>query len=65
MIIYPDPNIGFKREAGDSEEESDESKMEEIKNGFQKDGILSDTTHIRKIPGFRDFYKIAVPLPTV
>ncbi|MBR6124997.1 TonB-dependent receptor [Candidatus Saccharibacteria bacterium] len=65
LIIYPDPNIGFKREAGDSEEESDESKMEEIKNGFQKDGILSDTTHIRKIPGFRDFYKIAVPLPTV
>lgn len=65
LIIYPDPNTRFKRETGDSEEEPDESKMEEIKNGFQKDGILSDTTHIRKIPGFKDFYKIAVPLPTV
>lgn len=63
LIIYPDPNTGFKRETGDSEEEPDESLMDEIKDGFQKEGILSDVSHIREIPGFKDFYKIAVPLP--
>lgn len=63
LIIYPDPNTGFKREVGDPEGEPDELMMEEVKNGFQKEGILTDTTHIRKIPGFEDFYKIAVPLP--
>lgn len=63
LIVYPDPNTGFKREDGDSEEETDESVMDEIKDGFRKEGILSDVSHIREIPGFEDFYKIAVPLP--
>lgn len=63
LIIYPDPNTRFKRERDDSEDETEESAMIELTGGFPKDGILRDTLHLRKIPGFKDFYKIAVPLP--
>ena len=61
LIIYPDPNTKFEHEEGEEEDQ----EMNEMKDGFRKKGILSDTTHIRKIPGFEDFYKIAVPLPTM
>lgn len=59
LIIYPDPNTKFEYEEGEKEDQ----EMREMTDGFQKEGILSDTTHIREIPGFKDFYKIAVPLP--
>lgn len=59
LIIYPDPNTKFEHEEGEEEDQ----EMNEIKDDFQKDGILSDSEHVRKIPGFKDFYKIAVPLP--
>lgn len=59
LIVYPDPNTKFEREEGEEEDQ----EMTEIKDGFQKEGILSDSAHIREIPGFKDFYKIAVPLP--
>lgn len=59
LIIYPDPNTIFEHEEGEEEDQ----EMNEIKDGFQKEGILNDLAHIRKIPGFKDFYKIAVPLP--
>lgn len=60
LIIYPDPNTKFEHEEGEEEDQ----KLNEIKDGFQKEGILNDLAHIRKIPGFKDFYKIAVPLPS-
>lgn len=63
LIIYPDPNTRFEREKGDSEDETEESAMIELTGDFSKDGILCDSLHLRKIPGFKDFYKIAVPLP--
>ena len=63
LIIYPDSSTRFKRERDDSEDETEESAMIELTGGFPKDGILRDTLHLRKIPGFKDFYKIAVPLP--
>ena len=63
LIIYPDPNTGFKRETGDSEEEPDESKMEEMVGEFPEEKILCEASHYKEIPGFKDFYKIAVPLP--
>lgn len=59
LIIYPDPNTKFDREEGEKEDQ----RMNEMKEGFRKEEILSDTAHIREIPGFKDFYKIAVPLP--
>ena len=59
LIIYPDPKTKFEHE----EDEEDDQGMIEMKDDFQKDGILSDSEHVRKIPGFKDFYKIAVPLP--
>lgn len=59
LIIYPDPNTKFEHEEGEEEDQ----EMNEIKDGFQKEGILNDLAHIRKIPGFKEFYKIAVPLP--
>ena len=61
LIIYPDPNTKFEREEG----EEDDLEMTEMKDGFQKEGILSDSEHVREIPGFKDFYKIAVPLPKI
>ena len=61
LIIYPDPKTKFEYEEGEKEDQ----EMREMTDGFQKEGILSDTTHIREIPGFKDFYKIAVPLPTM
>lgn len=63
LIIYPDPNTRFKRETGDSEEDSDESEMEEMVGEFPKEKILCEESHYKEIPGFKDFYKIAVPLP--
>ena len=60
LIIYPDPNTIFKQEEGDSEGEQDEPIMEEMVGEFPKKKILSED---KKIPGFKDFYKIAVPLP--
>ena len=59
LIIYPDPKTKFEHEEG----EEDDQGMIEMKDDFRKDGILSDSEHVRKIPGFKDFYKIAVPLP--
>jgi 5-methylcytosine-specific restriction enzyme subunit McrC len=59
LIIYPDPKTKFEHEEG----EEDDQGMIEMKDDFRKDGILSDSGHVRKIPGFKDFYKIAVPLP--
>ena len=63
LIIYPDPNTRFKRETGDPEEELDESKMEEMVGEFPQKEILCEESHYKEIPGFKDFYKIAVPLP--
>ena len=63
LIIYPDSNTGFKRETGDSEEEPDESKMEEMVGEYPEEKILCKESHYKEIPGFKDFYKIAVPLP--
>lgn len=63
LIIYPDPDTRFKREKDDSEDETEESAMVELTGDFPKDGFLCDSLHLRKIPGFKDFYKIAVPLP--
>lgn len=59
LIIYPDPKTKFEHEEG----EEDDQGMIEMKDDFRKDGILSDSEHVRKIPGFKGFYKIAVPLP--
>ena len=59
LMIYPDPKTKFEHEEG----EEDDQGMIEMKDDFRKDGILSDSEHIRKIPGFKDFYKIAIPLP--
>ena len=59
LIIYPDPKTKFEHEEG----EEDDQGMIEMKDDFRKDGILSDSEHVRKIPGFKDFYKIAIPLP--
>ena len=61
LIIYPDPNTIFKREDGDPEG-ADELKMEEMVGGFSTGKILCEASRY-KIPGFEDFYKIAVPLP--
>ena len=58
LIIYPDPKTKLEHEEGEKEDQ-------EMKDGFQKEGILSDSEHVRKIPGFKDFYKITVPLPTI
>ena len=55
LIIYPDSNTVF---------EKDEDTMKEMTGDFFKEGILKDKEHIREIPGFEEFYKIAVPLPT-
>lgn len=63
LIIYPDSNTRFKRETGDPEGEPDESIMEEMVGGFPTGEILCEASHYKKIPGFEDFYKIAVPLP--
>lgn len=59
LIIYPDPNTKFEHEEGEKEDQG----MKEMSDGFLKEGILSDSAHICEIPGFKDFYKIAVPLP--
>ncbi|MBO4827842.1 MAG: hypothetical protein J5534_00110 [Fibrobacter sp.] len=61
LIIYPDPKTKLEHEEGEKEDQ----EMTEMKDGFQKEGILSDSEHVRKIPGFKDFYKITVPLPTI
>ena len=61
LIIYPDPKTKLEHEEGEREDH----EMTEMKDGFQKEGILSDSEHVRKIPGFKDFYKITVPLPTI
>ena len=37
--------------------------MKEMIGDFLKEGILEDKQHVRKLPGFKEFYKIAVPLP--
>ena len=63
LIIYPDPKTIFKREIGDPEGELDESIMEEMVGEFPQKEILCEASHYKKIPGFKDFYKIAVPLP--
>ena len=62
LIIYPDPNTVFKKES-DGEYEKDEDAMKAMLGDFPKEGILSDKEHVREIPGFEEFYKIAVPLP--
>ena len=62
LIIYPDPNTVFKKEKDD--EYGEERVMTAMTGDFLKEGILEDKQHISKIPGFKEFYKIAVPLPT-
>ena len=63
LIVYPDPKTtfanGFKN--GDKVDDGD---MNPAIGGFRKDGILNDKEHVRIIPGFKEFYKIAIPLPT-
>ena len=61
LIIYPDPNTVFKKEKDD--EYGEERAMTAMTGDFLKEGILEDKQHVRKIPGFKEFYKIAVPLP--
>lgn len=63
LIIYPDPDTRFKWEKGDDIVEKDEEKMIEMIGGFPKNEILCEASHYKEIPGFKDFYKIAVPLP--
>ena len=63
LIIYPDPDTRFKWEKGDDIVEKDEEKMIEMIGGFPKNEILCEGSHYKEIPGFKDFYKIAVPLP--
>lgn len=63
LIIYPDPSTRFKWEKGDDSAEKDEEKITEMIGDFPKEKILSEASHYKKIPGFEDFYKIAVPLP--
>ena len=61
LIIYPDPNTRFKWEKGDDIAEKDEEKMIEMVGELPKEKILCEDN--KKIPGFENFYKIAVPLP--
>ena len=63
LIIYPDSSTRFKWEKGDDSAEKDEEKITEMNGDFPKEKILSEASHYKKIPGFEDFYKIAVPLP--
>ena len=63
LIIYPDSSTRFKWEKGDDRAEKDEEKITEMIGDFPKEKILSEASHYKKIPGFEDFYKIAVPLP--
>ena len=63
LIIYPDSSTRFKWEKGDDSAEKDEEKITEMIGDFPKEKILSEASHYKKIPGFEDFYKIAVPLP--
>ena len=63
LIIYPDSSTRFKWEKGDDSAEKDEEKITEMIGDFPKEMILSEASHYKKIPGFEDFYKIAVPLP--
>lgn len=63
LIIYPDSSTRFKWEKGDDRAEKDEEKIMEMIGDFPKEKILSEASHYKKIPGFEDFYKIAVPLP--
>lgn len=65
LIIYPDSSTRFKWEKGDDSAEKDEEKITEMIGDFPKEKILSEASHYKKIPGFEDFYKIAVPLPTM
>lgn len=58
LIIYPDPKTKFEDEdVGEKDEDMDAKKGE-----FFKSGLLDDPC-IKRIPGFENFYKIAVPLP--
>lgn len=63
LIIYPDSSTRFKWEKGDDSAEKDEEKITEMIGDFPKEKILVEASHYKKIPGFEDFYKIAVPLP--
>lgn len=63
LIIYPDSSTRFKWEKGDDSAEKDEEKITEMIGDFPKEKILSEASHYKKILGFEDFYKIAVPLP--
>lgn len=63
LIIYPDSSTRFKWEKGDDSAEKDEEKITEMIGDFPKEKILSEASHYKKIPGFENFYKIAVPLP--
>jgi len=56
VIVYPDKSAKFEPEDGCTDVE-----CEEI-SSFEPAGILKDS-RIKQIPGFRGFYKIAVPLP--
>ena len=56
VIIYPDKSIKLDAESGYIDGDCVEI------SAFNSTGILSDT-RIKKIPGFKGFYKIAVPLP--
>ena len=56
VIIYPDKSIKLDAESGYIDGDCVEI------SAFNSTGILSDS-RIKKIPGFKGFYKIAVPLP--
>lgn len=56
VIIYPDKSTKFEAEDGCIDVDCEEITC------FNSDGILKDPRK-KEIPGFRGFYKIAVPLP--
>lgn len=63
LIIYPDTSVKFKPDQDATE--AAEDKFEEMIGCFPKEKILCEASHYTEISGFKDFYKIAVPLPII
>lgn len=58
VIIYPNPSIKLAEEDGETEQDSDCNSVQ----AFDPKGIVV-SGKLKQIPGFKEFYKIAVPLP--